>query len=161
MSLPSPVLADFPAADSPSARREPPVADRRPHRLTIHGDTRVDEYYWLRDREDPAVLRHLEAENAYTAAMMRHTEGLQQRLYREMVGRIQETDLSVPERIDGWYYYSRTEEGRQYPIFCRRHGSLEAAEEIALDQNLLAEGHDYFRLGALALSPDHRLLAYS
>jgi oligopeptidase B len=137
------------------------VADRRPHRLTIHGDTRVDEYYWLRDREDPAVLRYLEAENEYTAAMMRHTEGLQERLYREMVGRIQETDLSVPERIDGWYYYSRTEEGRQYPIFCRRHGSLDAAEEIALDQNLLAEGHDYFRLGALALSPDHRLLAYS
>jgi oligopeptidase B len=162
MSLPSSLLADFPEQDSRATPPlEPPAADRRPHRLTIHGDTRVDEYYWLRDREDPAVLRHLDAENDYTAAMMRHTEGLQERLYREMVGRIQETDLSVPERIDGWYYYSRTEEGLQYPIFCRRHGSLDAPEEIALDQNLLAEGHDYFRLGALAVSPDHRLLAYS
>ena len=162
MSLPSPLLADLPEAESrATAPLEPPTAERRPHRLTTHGDTRVDEYYWLRDRDDPAVLRHLEAENAYTAAMMRHTEGLQERLYRELVGRIQETDLSVPERIDGWYYYSRTEEGRQYPIFCRRRGSLDAPEEIALDQNVLAEGHDYFRVGALALSPDHRLLAYS
>ncbi len=162
MSLPSPLLADLPDPD-PSATLplEPPVAERRPHRLTIHGDTRVDEYYWLRNREDPAVIRHLEAENAYTAAMMRHTERLQEQLYQEMLGRIQETDLSVPERIDDWYYYNRTEAGRQYPILCRRHLTLDGPEEIVLDQNLLAEGHEYFRVGSLAMSPDHRLLAYS
>jgi len=162
MSLPSPLLSDLPDSDPAVVLLpEAPVAERRPHRLTIHGDTRVDEYYWLRNREDPAVIRHLEAENAYTAAMTRHTERLQERLYQEMLGRIQETDLSVPERIDDWYYYSRTEAGRQYPILCRRRGAAEGPEEIVLDQNLLAEGHDYFRVGALAVSPDHRLLAWS
>ena len=162
MSLPSPLLADLPDPDpEPCPAPGAPVADRRPHLLTIHGDTRVDEYYWLRNREDPAVIRHLEAENAYTAAMMRHTERLQEELYQEMLGRIRETDLSVPERIDDWYYYNRTEAGRQYPILCRRHLTLDAPEEIALDQNQLAEGHDYFRVGSLAISPDHRLLAYS
>jgi oligopeptidase B len=162
MSLPSPLLSDLPDSDPAVVLLpEAPVAERRPHRLTIHGDTRVDEYSWLRNREDPAVIRHLEAENAYTAAMMRHTERLQERLYQEMLGRIQETDLSVPERIDDWYYYSRTEAGRQYPILCRRRGAAEGPEEIVLDQNLLAEGHDYFRVGALAVSPDHRLLAWS
>jgi oligopeptidase B len=162
MSLPSPLLADLPDPDpSVALPLTPPVAERRPHRLTIHGDTRVDEYYWLRDRDDPDVIRYLEAENAYTAAMMRHTGRLQEQLYCEMLGRIQETDLSVPERIDDWFYYSRTEAGRQYPILCRRHLRLDAPEEIALDQNLLAQGHDYFRVGSLAISPDHRLLAFS
>jgi oligopeptidase B len=161
MSLPSPVLADLPPALAPTAPLDAPVAARRSQTHTLHGDTRLDEYYWLRDRSDPAVLGHLEAENAYTAAVMRHTEPLQGRLYREMLARIQETDLSVPDRIDDWFYYSRTVEGRQYTIFCRRHGSLDAPEEIILDQNELADGHPYFRLGALAVSPDHRLLAYS
>lgn len=158
MSLPSFALA----AEPPSRRSaEPPRAPTSPRHLTIHGDTRTDEYYWLRNREDPEVTAYLEAENAWTATEMRHTEQLQEQLYREMLGRVQETDLSVPERIDDWWYYARTEEGKQYPIHCRRHRLLDAAEEIVLDQNLLADGHDYFRLGAFRPSPDHRLLAYA
>jgi oligopeptidase B len=120
----------------------------------------VDDYFWLRDRADPAVVAYLEAENRYTAGVMRHTEGLQERLYQEMRQRIKETDLSVPERVDDYLYYNRTEAGGQYPILCRRHGEG-GVEEILLDQNPLAAGHGYFRLGASAVSPDHRLLAYS
>jgi oligopeptidase B len=139
----------------------PPVARIVPRVETIHGDTRVDDYFWLRDRSHPEVIGYLEAENRYTGAVMRHTEGLQERLYHEMRSRIKETDLSVPERVDDYFYYTRTETGHQYPIFCRRRGSVEAPEEILLDQNPLAAGHPYFRLGGNQVSPDHRLLAYS
>jgi oligopeptidase B len=127
---------------------------------TVHGDRRVDDYFWLRDRSDPAVMAYLEEENRYTASVMRRTEALQEQLYQEMRGRIKETDLSVPERVDEYFYYSRTETGGQYPILCRRRGEY-GEEEILLDQNPLAAGHGYFRLGASAVSPDHRLLAYS
>jgi oligopeptidase B len=106
-------------------------------------------------------MAYLEAENSYTSTVMRHTEGLQERLYQEMRTRIKEADLSVPEPLDQYHYYSRTEVGRQYPILCRKQGSLEAAEEILLDQNLLAAAHTYFRVGVSAVSPDHKLLAYS
>ncbi len=99
---------------------EPPKARCVPRALTIHGETRMDEYFWLRDREDPEVLAYLEAENRYTDAVMQCTEALQERLFAEMRGRIKETDLSVPERIDGWLYYHRTGTGAQYPIYCRR-----------------------------------------
>ncbi|HEU5304593.1 MAG TPA: S9 family peptidase [Gemmatimonadales bacterium] len=136
------------------ARIEPQV-----HR--VHGETRVDNYYWLRERSDPEVTAYLEAENRYTGAVMRHTEELQERLYREMRGRIKETDLSVPERLDQYLYYTRTETGRQYPIFCRKRGTTDAPEEILLDENPLANGHEYFRVGVMEVSPDHRLLAYS
>ncbi|HEX6644455.1 MAG TPA: hypothetical protein VF037_07250, partial [Gemmatimonadales bacterium] len=125
-----------------------------------HGDARPDDWHWLRDRGNPDVRAYLEAENAWTEAFMAPAEELQERLYAEMLGRIQETDLSVPEQVDGWWYYSRTEAGKQYPIHCRRRGSLDAPEEVVLDQNELAAGSDYFRLGALKPSPDHRLLAY-
>jgi oligopeptidase B len=147
---------------TPAAGAElaPPVARIVPRVETVHGELRVDDYFWLRDRGDPNVVAYLEAENRYTAGVMRHTEGLQERLYQEMRQRIKETDLSVPERLDDYYYYSRTEAGGQYPILCRRHGEL-GDEEILLDQNPLAAGHGYFRLGASAVSPDHRLLAYS
>jgi oligopeptidase B len=138
----------------------PPVAPIVPRVETVHGETRVDDYFWLRHRNDPEVLAYLEAENRYTARVMRHTEALQERLYQEMRSRIQETDLSVPERLDDYVYYSRTETGGQYPIFCRKRVDG-GAEEILLDQNPLAAGHGYFRLGAVAVSPDHRLLAYS
>ncbi|HKV08649.1 MAG TPA: S9 family peptidase, partial [Thermoanaerobaculia bacterium] len=138
-----------------------PVARSIPTTLTIHGETRIDEYHWLRYREDPEVIAYLEAENRYTCDCMRHTEGLQELLYQEMRARIKETDLSVPERIDGWLYYTRTEAGGQYPIFCRRPDREGSVEEVLLDQNLLAAGHDYFRMGAFEVSPDHRLLAYS
>jgi oligopeptidase B len=144
---------------------EPPVARAVPRTTTTHGDVRVDEYFWLRNREDPEVLAYLEAENRYTQAVMRETEPLQDVLFAEMRGRIKETDLSVPERIDGWLYYHRTEAGAQYPIYCRRPVDRPAddagAEEILLDLNPLASGHAYFRLGTFETSPDHRMLAYA
>jgi oligopeptidase B len=139
----------------------PPVARVEPRVHTLHGETRSDDYFWLRDRSDPEVIAYLEAENRYTGAVMRHTEALQEQLYQEMRGRIKETDLSVPERVDDYFYYSRTEAGSQYPIFCRRHGSLHAPEEVLLDQNPLATDHAYFKIGVSKVSPDHRLLAYS
>ena len=148
-----------PATDE--ARPEPPVARKAPQVTEMHGEQLVDPYAWLRQREDPEVLAHLKAENAYTQAMMAHTEPLQGTLYEEMVGRIQETDLTVPVLDDGYFYYSRTEEGKQYPTFCRKKDSLEAEEEVILDSNELAEGHDFFRIGVFAVSPDHSLLAFA
>jgi oligopeptidase B len=139
----------------------PPVAKIAPKTLTSHGDIRTDNYFWLRDRSDPDVLAYLEAENQYTATMMEHTEGLQTKLYQEMLGRIKETDQEVPERLDDYYYYTRTEEGKPYPIYCRKTGSLDAPEEVLLDQNELATGHTYCGLGVYEVSPDHQLLAYS
>jgi len=138
-----------------------PVARRQPHSITTHGDIRVDDYHWLRERTDPDVIAYLEAENAYTDAAMAHTHALQQTLYREMRNRIQERDQSVPVQIDNYFYYHRLEEGQQYRIYCRKHGSLDAPEEVLLDQNALAAGQAFCRLGAFRISPDHRLLAYS
>ncbi len=139
----------------------PPVAEKHPQVLVVHGDERIDDYFWMRDSNDPNVIAYLEAENAYTDAMMQHTQGLQTTLYSEMLARIKETDLSVPYRKDDYYYYSRTEEGKDYPIYCRKKGSLDASEEILLDQNELAKGYDYFSLGTFQVSPNHQLLAYS
>ncbi len=140
---------------------KPPLADRIPHTQTAHGIQRTDEYYWLRERANPRVIEYLEAENAYTKQMMQHTEPLQQRLYEEMKGRIKETDLTVPVRMDDYYYYTRTFEGKQYNVHCRKRGSLDSTEEILLDQNALAEGAEFFRVGVFRVSPSHRLLAYS
>ena len=127
--------------------------------MTVHGDTRIDNYFWLRDRKDPDTIPYLEAENAYTKEKLQHTEALQAALYAEMLGRIQQTDLSVPVKRDEYFYYTRTEEGKQYAIHCRNNGT--GPEEVLLDCNRLAEGHKYFRLGAFIASPNHRLLAYS
>jgi oligopeptidase B len=138
-----------------------PIAIQRPVVHSLHGDERSDPYFWMRDRDDPGVLAYLDAENAYTEDMMRHTEPLQIAIYDEMLSRIQETDLSVPYRKGEYYYYSRTEEGKNYAIYCRKRGSLDATEEVLLDQNQLAEGQDYFALGVLQVSPNHNLLAYS
>lgn len=138
-----------------------PVAEKQPEVLEVNGDRRIDNYFWMRNLDNPKVLAYLEAENAYTAAMMRHTEGLQTQLYNEMLGRIKETDLSVPSRKDNYYYYSRTEEGKAYPIHCRKQGSLDAAEEVLLDENQLAEAHEFFSLGVFEISPNHQILAYS
>jgi oligopeptidase B len=138
----------------------PPVAKIVPHSMTVHGDTRIDNYFWLRDRKDPDTIAYLEAENAYTKEKLQHTEELQAVLYAEMLGRIQQTDLSVPVKRDEYFYYTRTEEGKQYSIQCRKKGAV-GPEEILLDCNVLAEGHKYFRLGAFIASPSHRLLAYS
>jgi len=139
----------------------PPSAEKQPQVLELHGDRRIDDYFWLRDIENPKAIAYLEAENAYTEAMMQHTEALQTKLYNEMLARIQETDLSVPFRKDDYYYYSRTEEGKAYPIFCRKKGSLDATEEVLLDQNELAQGHEFFSLGVFQISPNHEILAYS
>ena len=139
----------------------PPVAPKRPHAMTQHGQTRVDEYFWMRNREDPAVMEYLKAENDYLEQALLHTKPLQKQLYLEMKARIKEDDSTVPEREDDYFYYKRSEAGRQYPIHCRKHGSLEAPEEILLDVNLLAEGKTFCRLHVFAPSPDHQKLAYS
>ncbi len=140
---------------------KPPVCPCIPHRQNMHGMERTDSYHWLRDRTNPKTIEYLEAENVYTKDMMRHTEPLQERLYQEMKGRIKETDLSVPVKMDDYYYYTRTFEGKQYPVHVRKRGSLDSAEEVLLDQNALAEGQEFFRVGAFGISPSHRLLAYS
>ena len=140
---------------------KPPVAKTVPYAITVHGDTRIDNYFWLRDRSDPDVMAYLEAENRYTEEVMNEWLPLQRTLYQEIIGRIKLTDLTVPVKRDDYFYYLRTEEGRSYSIYCRKHGSLDAPEEILLDANVLAEGQKYFRLGNFSVSPDHRLLAYS
>ncbi len=140
---------------------EPPVASVIPKVDTVHGDIRVDDYFWLRDRTAPAVLAYLSAENEYTRSMMLHTEGLQDSLYAEMVARIEETDMSVPVRRDDYYYYSRTEKGNEYPTYCRKKGGLDSPEQVLIDLNELCAGHAYIELGAYEVSPDNRYLAYS
>ena len=140
---------------------DPPVAKKAPRVEVLHGDRRVDDYFWLRDKSDPEVTAYLVAENAYTDAMMKGTEPLQEALYKEMLGRIKQTDLSVPYRLNGYYHYSRTEEGKQYSIQCRKKGSLDAPEEVLLDLNQLAEGHKFLALGAFTVSDDGRQLAFS
>lgn len=139
----------------------PPFAKIVPKEMGINGDKRVDNYFWLRDKNNPEVIHYLEAENAYTAAMMKPVEGLREKLFGEIVGRVKETDLSVPYRLDDYFYYTRTEKGKQYAIYCRKKGSLEALEEILLDANELAAGQSYFAIGNFAVSPNHKLLAYS
>jgi len=145
---------------SSSTAPTPPAAERRPHVLRIHGDERVDDWYWLRDRNDPAVLAHLEAENAYTEAMTSRLAPLQERLFEEFKARIQETDESPPVYWGGHWYYVRTVEGLEYAIRCRRTGALDAPEQVLLDENELAAGKEYFALRAFAPSPNHRLAAY-
>ena len=140
---------------------KPPVAKTVPKVDTMFGDIRVDNYYWLRDKENPEVLAYIEAENAYADSVMKHTEPLQQKLYDEMLGRIKETDLSLPIRQDSFYYYTRTEQGKAYPIFCRKKMSLDSAEAVLLDINQLAEGHQFFSVAVMDVSPDHHWLAYS
>ena len=140
---------------------KPPIAEKKPHEITAHGDTRVDDYYWLREKSDPDVIAYLEAENDYTKSILSHTKTLQEALYKDMVGRIQETDEDVPAPYGEYFYYKRTEEGLQYPIHCRKKGSLESEEEIVLDLNDLSKGHDYSKLGVFKVSPDQRTLAYS
>ncbi|RMG69243.1 MAG: S9 family peptidase [Calditrichaeota bacterium] len=153
-------MLGFAVAQAPREPR-PPRARQIPHRLEKHGDVRIDPFYWLREQDNPEVRAYLEAENAYTEAVMAHTRPLQEALFKEMRARIKETDLSVPERLGDYYYYTRTEAGKQYPIYCRKKGSLDAPEEILLDQNQLAEGHSFCRIGAFRVSPDQRLLAFS
>jgi oligopeptidase B len=143
------------------ADQAPPIAKKKPTVRELHGDRFVDDYFWLREKSNPEVIAHLEAENAHAASVMSRFSDLQDRLYKEMLGRIKETDLSVPVREGGYYYYSRTEKGQQYPIYCRRKGSLDAAEEVYLDVNALAKGEKFMAIGALSVSDDGNLLAYT
>jgi oligopeptidase B len=139
---------------------EPPVAEIIPKELTIHGDTRVDNYYWLNQRENPKVIEYLEAENAYKDAVMKHTEPLQEKLYDEIVGRIKQTDMSVPYKDNDYYYYTRYEEGGEYPIYCRKKETLEADEEILLNVNEMAKGYDYYSVAGHSVSTNNKLIAF-
>jgi len=139
----------------------PPVAKKIPHVTDIHGRKLVDNYFWLRDKSNPAVAAYLRAENAYTEAVMKPTEGFQKRLYDEMLSRIQETDVEVPYRQGEYFYYARSETGKQYEILCRKKTSLDAPEEVVLDVNELAQGKAFMAVGAYQVSEDGNLLAYS
>jgi len=143
------------------AQVSPPIADKQPKTGTIHGETRQDDYFWLREKTDPEVKKYLDEENAYSGQILAPTKPLQEALYKEMLSRIKETDLSVPYRKGEYFYYTRTEQGKQYPIYCRKKGSLEAAEQITLDLNKLAEGKVFMGLDAYTVSDDGNLLAYS
>ncbi|WP_238398623.1 S9 family peptidase [Edaphobacter sp. 12200R-103] len=150
----------------PSSTLTPPIARREPTPTTIHGYTLEDDYRWMRSKESSEVIHYLEAENAYTSAMMKPTEGLQAMLYKEMLSHIKETDESVPFPERGWYYYTRTVEGSQYPIHCRRRaagGDYDSGEpeQVILDVNQLAEGQAFMALGGMSVSPDGEKLAYS
>ena len=138
----------------------PPVAKKVPKVTVIHGDVLQDDYAWLREKDSPDVIAHLEAENAYAEALTKPTTAFRESLYREMLARIKEDDQSVPYPFGGWLYYSRTETGKQYPIYCRKRAA-DAPEQITLDVNALAEGHAFLSLGAYAVSDDGRWLAYS
>jgi oligopeptidase B len=144
-------------APTPSA----PAAKKIRTETTLHGDTRVDDYAWLREKENPEVIAYLEAENAYTDAVLKPTEAFQETLYQEMLSRIQQTDLSVPYALRGYEYFTRTEEGKQYPIHLRRREGADSADELLLDLNALAEGHSFLGLDTFAVSDDNQLLAYS
>lgn len=144
-----------------SAPSKAPMAEKKAKTTKIHGDTLVDDYFWLREKTNPAVLAHLKAEDAYTEEVMKPTAALQEKLYKEMLSHIKQTDVNVPYRWGDYFYYSRTEEGKQYPIYCRRKGSLDAPEEIVIDQNELAKGQKFMSIGLFVPSDDGNLLAYS
>ena len=149
----------------------PPNATKKTHEMTIHGDTRVDDYYWMRltdeqksakdkDSHTQEVLDYINAENAYTQKRLKHTEKFQNDLFDEIVGRIKKDDESVPYLDNGYYYYTRYEKGKEYAIHCRKKGSLDGDEEVIMDENELAEGFDYFAIGSMSVSPDNQWLAF-
>src|SRR5688572_3029377 len=150
---------------------QPPTAKRIPYELSAHGSKRIDSYYWMKlseqqksaskkDEQTRNVLDHLEAENEYLEKKLKHTEELQEKLYKEMVGRIKQDDESVPYKDNGYWYYTRYEKGKEYPVYCRKRGTLQAGEEVLLNVNELAEGHAYFHVRDLQVSEDNNLLAY-
>jgi oligopeptidase B len=153
-------LASFPLmSQAPQSRPQPPVAKRIPAESVLHGERRVDDYAYFRDRDHAETIPYLQRENAYTDAMTAHTKALEDQLYAEIVARIKEDDDTVPVRDGGWYYFSRTETGKQYPIHLRKRGSLDAADEVYLDENKEAEGLAFYELGGLEISPDGNFLA--
>ncbi|HEY0943848.1 MAG TPA: hypothetical protein VGD81_01225, partial [Opitutaceae bacterium] len=157
--LPAALLMTTAAIAAFDLSAPPPLAEKRPKDVTVHGDKRVDDYFWLRQRNDPAVRSHLEAENAYTERVMAATKPLRETLFKELRGRIKETDRSAPAPHGGWLYYSRTEEGKQYKIYARmRRGVADAPEEVLVDLNQLAEGRAFLALGDYDISDDDHLL---
>ena len=149
----------------------PPDAAKKAHEMTIHGDTRVDDYYWMRltdeqksakekDRHTQEVVDYIDAENDYTESRLKHTKKFQDKLFDEIVGRIKKDDESVPYLDNGYFYYTRYEKGKEYAIHCRKKGSLDSKEEILLDENVLAKGHDYFAVGGMDVSPDNQWMSY-
>ncbi len=137
------------------------MVKRIPTRLEKHGHVRIDDYYWLRERDNPEVIAYLKAENRSAEKQTEHTKSLEDKLFTEIKGRFKQTDMSVPYRLDNYFYYTRYEEGKEYPIYARKRGVLDQTEEIMLDANVLAEGHDFFSIGGWAVSFDHDLLAYA
>ena len=148
------------AAPRTEVGMKPPVAKIIPTKLEKHGHVRVDNYYWLRERDNPEVIKYLEAENQYTDAMMAHTQPLQEKLFQEFRARIKQTDISVPYRRDGYYYYTRVEEGKEYPVYCRKKGSLDAPEEVLVDVNQVAAGYKFCSVTFPAVSSGQNLIAY-
>jgi oligopeptidase B len=138
-----------------------PMAEIRPHEMTIHGHTRVDDYFWLNERDNPEVIAYLEAENAYLEKVMAHTEDLREDLFEEMKGRIKKDDAAVPYEKNGYWYYTRYVTGGEYALHCRRPGSMEGAEEVMFDGNAMGEGQGYFSLRGVNVSPDARLAAFA
>ncbi|WP_126245547.1 S9 family peptidase [Chitinophaga rhizosphaerae] len=139
----------------------PPVAEKIDHKMSIHGDTRNDEYYWLNERDNPKVIAYLEAENKYTDTMLSPVRTLREQLFNELKGRIKEKDESAPILENGYVYYTRYEEGKEYPLYCRKKGETSAPEELYLDVNDLAKGHAYYQVGSADISPDNKLLVYA
>jgi len=139
---------------------KPPVAEKIPQQFTNFGSVRVDDYYWLKQRDNPKVLAYLKAENEYLDKVMAPTKPLQEKLYEELVGRVKQDDSSVPYRLRGYYYYTRYEKGKEYPLYCRKKGSLAAPEEVLLNVPVMAIGHDFFQVAAVVPSPDSTLIAY-
>jgi len=159
--FPGVILAQAPATATTTPSLAPPMAAVRPHRFDEHGNVRIDQYYWLKERSNPEVIKYLEDENAYTKAVMAHTEPLQERLYEELKGRVLQNDQSVPFREGNYFYYTRLVEGKNYPIYARKRGSVSAPEEIMIDANALAEGKATFLIRAWEVSSGEDLLAFA
>jgi oligopeptidase B len=157
-----PVLATIPAATAPEVP-QPPVAAKKHFEVSSPNGSREDEYYWLRDdqRANPEMLAYVKAENEYADRMLAHIEPLQNKVYQEIIGRLQQDDSTVPYLMNGYWYYKRFETGKGYPIYARRKGTKEAPEEILLDVNQMAKGHDFFEVGDIAISPNSRFMAWA
>ena len=151
------LVAPFLRAEAP----RPPMAPQRSHVVVWHGQKVEDPFFWLREKSNPVVIKYLEGENAYTEAMTRGLKPFADELYKEMLGHIKQTDLSVPTRRGGFYYYSRTQEGKQYPIYCRKVVGEDAKEQVILDVNELAQEHKFYKVSVHVVSDDGNLLAYS
>ncbi len=154
------ILLGCKGSQKPAEDIMPPEAEKIPKELTIHGDTRIDNYFWINQRDNPKVIDYLKAENAYKDAVLKHTEKLQKKLYKEIVGRIKQTDVSVPYKRNGYYYYHKYEKGKEYPIYARNKETLDAEEEIMLNVSEMAEGHGFYHVTGLSVSEDNKVLAF-